>query len=358
MKFSYAIGNPPYNMTKSNDSNSAAMNVSIWPAFIRESTKLANTVLMIHPGGWATGEASERSIKADLVTNYHLKTFKYYSNSNDIFSNVNIDGGISITEFDSTYNKEPTYYVDDEYKGIFDKNAIMFSNKYFEETFFKVFCKINGIKYQTTNQNINENNMLKYVKGSIGSGVGNNIFGFSKDKNGDKVKESSAGMKNPVKCWANLSQEMRKGKFSWYYIELDDLLDYPDYLFSSRKVMITAVGNGIYGGKGNVINNLPQICDAKSTGSGILWIFPKNNNDRELNLIKSLFMTKTARYLMSIKQKGRFVNGFDCVPDYLELAKLLPEDALFTDEWFYKTFNFSEGLINEIETRVSPKVEK
>ena len=44
--------------------------------------------------------------------------------------------------------------------------------------------------------------------------------------------------------------------------------------------------------------------------------------------------------------------------DYIELAKLLPKDELFTDEWFYKAFDFSEGLINEIETRVSENVEK
>jgi hypothetical protein len=52
------------------------------------------------------------------------------------------------------------------------------------------------------------------------------------------------------------------------------------------------------------------------------------------------------------------VRGFENIPDYLELAKLLPEDELFTDKWFYKTFDFSKELIEDIETRVSPKVEK
>ena len=69
-------------------------------------------------------------------------------------------------------------------------------------------------------------------------------------------------------------------------------------------------------------------------------------------------MTKTARFLMCILQRERLCMGFECIPDYLELAKLLPENELFTDEWFYKTFDFSKELINEIETRVSPKVDK
>ena len=110
--------------------------------------------------------------------------------------------------------------------------------------------------------------------------------------------------------------------------------------------------------KGNIINNLPQICDRSVTGNAVFFVVPKTEIERELQLIKSLFMTKTARYLMCITQDSLHVRGFENIPDYLELAKLLPEDKLFTDDWFYKTFDFSEGLINEIETRVSPKVNK
>ena len=69
-------------------------------------------------------------------------------------------------------------------------------------------------------------------------------------------------------------------------------------------------------------------------------------------------MTKTARYLMSITQKSLYVMGFENIPDYKELAKLLPEDELFTDEWFYKTFDFSEDLISEIESRLCVIIEK
>ena len=122
--------------------------------------------------------------------------------------------------------------------------------------------------------------------------------------------------------------------------------------------MITSHGHSCAAVKGNVFNNNPQICDKYSTAVDVLWFYPAHDTDRELELIKSLFMTKTARLLMCIKQRDRYCMGFECIPDYLELAKLLPEDELFTDEWFYKTFDFSECLINEIETRVSPKVDK
>ena len=61
---------------------------------------------------------------------------------------------------------------------------------------------------------------------------------------------------------------------------------------------------------------------------------------------------------LGITQKTLLVRGFENIPDYLELAKLLPDNELFTDNWFYKTFDFSTKLINEIETHVSEKIEK
>jgi hypothetical protein len=69
-------------------------------------------------------------------------------------------------------------------------------------------------------------------------------------------------------------------------------------------------------------------------------------------------MTKTARFLMSLTGKGLCTMGFENIPDYVELAKLLPTDQLFTDDWFYKTFKFSQPLIDYIEAHVSEKIEK
>jgi len=225
-------------------------------------------------------------------------------------------------------------------------NQKVFMNQFIEEAYTKVFNNIN-----------HENNMQCRVRGDLNTN-GTHAYGYIINKDTSLIKDTDENMIEPVKVWISKTQGRGNAKFTWYFIEKSNLLDIDSYLYHSKKVAIDGRGHSLGHGKGNGFNNLPQICERNQIAFGNILVFPEVERDRDLLLIKSLFMTKTARFLMSITQTGLGVCGFENVPDYLELAKLLPEDELFTDEWFYKTFDFSEGLINEIETRVSPKVDK
>ncbi len=337
MKFSYAIGNPPYQETKG-----GTRNVDIWPDFVKEANSITDTLCLIHPGKWVIPKKYMKAIQQKLIDD-GLVTFNYFPTSSDVFNGVSIDGGISITLFKSNYNGDIHYSINGEDKGIFNPNEKMFSDNFEEEAYTKVFAKIKGT-------------MEPYKFGNMTFCDGQ--YGFDKSKHGNSVHETPDNLKEPIKVWASIGFGKGESKFKWYWMEKSDLINPPEILFSSRKVMLDMKGNAIAHGKGNVINNLPVICDRNVVGDKVYWFFPKHDTDRELQLIKSLFMTKTARYLMSITQKSLCVMGFENIPDYLELAKLLPKNELFTDEWFYKTFNFSKELISEIEKRVSEKVEK
>ena len=339
MKFSYAIGNPPYQETRG-----GTKNVDIWPEFVKESTKIADKSCMIHPGKWVIPKSNSKKLQTQLLEN-NLKVFRYFPNSNEVFSNVSIDGGISITIFDSSYLDLPHYIIDNEDKGIFNPNEKIFSSSFEEEAYNKVFKFI-------------KTNMLQYIKGNIGTLGGSDKFNYLDEDSIKHIQISNANMNEPIKVWATMTSGKGSAKYNWYYIDKKYIKNIADFQFTTRKVMLDKKGHAIAHGKGNVINNLPQICDRNTYGVNVLWVVPKHESERELQLIKSLFMTKTARYLMCITQKSLYVAGFENIPDYIELVKLLPDDELFTDKWFYKTFDFSEGLINEIETRVSPKVEK
>lgn len=163
-------------------------------------------------------------------------------------------------------------------------------------------------------------------------------------------------MFNPIKIWAN-SGSGKGTRFSWHFIDKDILNNIPKNILSTRKVMIDKKGHSISGRSGNIFNNNPTIVDSKVIASGdVLFILPEHDEDYDLKLIKSLFMTKTARFLMSIKQKDLYVRGFDNIPDYtLFIPKLNGE--LFSDKWFYKYFKFSDKLIQHIESSVSAKNE-
>ena len=340
MKFDYAIGNPPYQETKGGTNN-----IDIWPQFIFESCKISDISCMIHPGRWVVPTKAFLKRHEEIIKN-GLKAFNYYPNSGDVFNGVSIDGGISVTLFKKDYDGDINYFINGQDKGIYVDENKFFSNNFEEEAFTKVFKNIK-----------NTLTMLPYVKGNIGV-LGSGEYGYNNFSHMQFLKKTKNNMKEPIAIYASMTTGKGSAKYDWYWIEKSDLTNIPDYLFSSRKVMLDKKGNAISHGKGNVINNIPQIVDKYTTGHRVLFVYPKHDTDRELELIKSLFMTKTARYLMCITQKSLYVRGFENIPDYLELAKLLPKNELFTDKWFYSTFNFSKELISEIEKRVSEKVEK
>lgn len=339
MKFDYCLGNPPYQETKG-----GTKNVDIWPNFVLGTSKISKNRCFVHPGKWVIPKTNSKKIQEQLL-NDGLAIFEYFPQSEKVFNNVSIDGGISITIFKEGFTDKPHYIIDGIDKGIFNPTEQIFSSKFEEEAYNKVF------------QNI-DLNMSKYIYGLIGTLGGSDKFNYLDDESQKYLKDNSDNITEPIKVWATKTSGKGSARYKWYWIEKEKIKNIAEYQFKTRKVMLDKKGHAISHGKGNVINNIPQICDKYTYGVNVLWVIPKHDIDRELELIKSLFITKTARYLMCITQKSLCVMGFENIPDYLELAKLLPEDELFTDEWFYKTFNFSQELIHEIETKVSAKEEK
>ena len=108
MKFSYAIGNPPYQETKGGTNN-----IDIWPQFLAETNKISNKICMIHPGRWVVPTKTFLKRHQEIL-NSGLKAFNYFPNSNDAFANVSIDGGISITLTENNYRGDIRYYINGE----------------------------------------------------------------------------------------------------------------------------------------------------------------------------------------------------------------------------------------------------
>lgn len=336
MKFDYIIGNPPYQKTKG-----GTKNIDIWPDFLFSSTKLADSIVLIHPGRWIVPKKQMKQTHERIIKS-GLKSFNYYPDSSKVFSNTGIDGGVTITCFKSNYNGKVDYYNNSEYFGEYKEGQGFVSNKYEEEALRKIK---GSLKYFKT--------MNDRILGNVGS-LGGTEFGYSKTQQIGLLSSTIVNLKNPIKIWAN--NNYGKGtRFQWYFIEKSELKNVPDKLFSSRKVMLDKKGHAISNGTANIINNIPKIVDKMSTASGdVLFVFPDNDDDYELKLIQSLFMTKTARFLMSITQKDLYVRGFENVPDYSYFIKDL-NGKLFCDNFFYNKFNFSEELINHIEKHISPK---
>lgn len=337
MKFDFAIGNPPYQETKG-----GTKNVDVWPYFIKGANEVADTICYIHPGRWIIPKKQMKAIH-DYIVKSGLICFDYYSDSRKIFRGLGIDGGVTVTLFKKKFCGKIRYLNNGIEKGYYEDGKKFFANQFEEEAYSKIHLSTFGSR-----------TMSDYIVGNIGS-LNGSEYGYNKTKHLRYLRDSFIGMNNPVKIWAN--NGFGKGsRFSWHYIERDILDSVPDVLLKTRKVMIDKKGHAITMGKGNILNNIPKIVDKDVIASGdVLFVLPANDTKEDLELIQSLFMTCTGRFLMSITQKDLCVRGFENIPDYQYFKPML-KGKLFTDDFFFRNFGFSDELIRHIESSISLKM--
>ena len=137
----------------------------------------------------------------------------------------------------------------------------------------------------------------------------------------------------------------------WFYIEKSNLNEYPEDIINSRKLGIKKIGNQEHETQ-NIYSYIKKF-EPNTTAGGMFFVTPEEDNDYHLDLLESYFGTKTVRFLMYItKGFDVCVRGFENVPDYTYFIDEL-NGELFTDEFLYKKFGFSEELIEHIENLIS-----
>lgn len=335
MKFDVVVGNPPYQEQKG-----GTKNIDIWQFFVFSARNISDRVSLIHPGRWVIPKKQMIKVRDQLVK-CGLQIFYFYPDASKLFSSVLIDGGITITMFQNGNTNPIKFFIEEEFKGDYNIDDRIITNE-FEEEILNVFSPM-----------LLNNSMKGRIRGNIGS-LGGSEYGYSKPLHVNYLKSSNENMISPIKIWAN-SGSGKGSRFSWHFIERNDINNIPLDVVSTRKVMIDKKGHSITNGSGNIMNNIPQVVDRDVIASGdVLFVLPELDSDYHLNLIKSLFLTKTARFLMSITQKDLYVRGFENIPDYIDFIELL-DGNIFTDNWFYQKFNFSEKLIQHIESSVTAK---
>lgn len=338
MKFNAVVGNPPYQISKG-----GTKNIDIWHHFLFSAIKLGDYTSLIHPGRWLVPKKNMKPIHDKIFnSDSGLYSFDYYPNSRDIFKDVEIDGGITITLFIKDYEDKAEYIREGQIIGKYNNGEKFLSDRFEEEIY--------GLLNPSLFGGLSISSRITGNTGSLGGGE----FGYKKNKHKHLLRESQDGLKKPIKVWAN--RGYGKGeRFTWNFIEFNDLDNIPNTLLATRKVMIDKKGHAITSGRGNVINNKPKIVGKDTIASGdVLFVIPQNDTDYELDLIKSLFITKTARFLMTITQKDLYTRGFENIPDYTYFIPML-NGKLFSDQFFYENFKFSSDLIQHIENKVTDK---
>lgn len=105
MKFNAVVGNPPYQVL--NDGNGAGAD-PLYHYFIDVAQLLGQKVSLIHPARFLFNAGkTPKAWNAKMLSDKHFKIVKYFENSQDVFDNVDIKGGVAISYWDTKVEFEP-----------------------------------------------------------------------------------------------------------------------------------------------------------------------------------------------------------------------------------------------------------
>ncbi len=122
MKFSFVIGNPPYQDETTGDNKTKAP--PVYHEFLEGAYQLADKVEMIHPARFLfNGKSTPVAWNRKMLGDPHLNVLYYAPNSKDVFPNRVIEGGVAITYRDSSKSGEPigVFVAIDELRTIKEK---------------------------------------------------------------------------------------------------------------------------------------------------------------------------------------------------------------------------------------------
>ena len=112
MKFDAIVGNPPYQETLDNKRGLAKQ---LFPDFMKISTELnAKYVSLITPSRWFTAEAQDGSfvkLREYFKKKQHFQKIYNYPNSKDLFSNVEIAGGVCYYLYSEQYGGNTEFHI-------------------------------------------------------------------------------------------------------------------------------------------------------------------------------------------------------------------------------------------------------
>ena len=357
MKFNAIVGNPPYQDTRATaDASKAnsAFATALYPSFIDLSSKLNPVYLsLITPSRWMTktGQGISESWVEELLNCNHFISIHDYFDASDIFSGIEIKGGVNYFLFSPTYIEQCSY-------------TLHFNNNIEKCKMFMNF-KNTGIAIRDTNatsiitrianlegEYFNENrNFSIYVSPQ-----------HFYDKDG-LLTTSWRGYKlestvtNNIKYYLN--KNLADNGFAW--IKMSDIPKNRETLDLHKVYISKAYGAG--DSFPHQIIGKPFYGEPNSICSQTYLVIGfdiQNRLSQEmcLNIIKYIY-TKFFRYLVYVKKKTQdnpssvfqFVplQNFTAQSD-IDWSKSIPE----IDQQLYTKYNLSEDEINFIEKMIKP----
>ena len=345
MKFDVVIGNPPYQESTSGNK----MSRSIYQEFVKMAINLKpHYTAMIIPARWMGGETGPynelKGFCKYMKSGKNIRAFHDFPNSQDVFKDVDIKGGVCYFLIDQHYNEDRVEYVLTE-NGEAHKSIRAFGNKINDEIIIR-FPELDSVV-----------NKINYDKGSIREIVSpRNPFGFISDlftKNNEGIERIST-TRQKENDWEVLG--LIKNKRTTRFIPYEALQS--KYLKNAKsyKVLVPrANGSGAFG----EVFSTPVLGTPVLISTDTFLQMGSFKTEAEASACLKYVKTKFFRAMVGVKKIAVFNyrDAFQFVPtqDFtsssdVDWVKTVPE----IDKQLYKKYNLTEKEIEFIEERVKP----
>lgn len=348
MKFDAVVGNPPYQEAM----NLNKMSRSIYPLFVEGATNVGVNVSLVMPARWMSGEDGpykETSGFVGKMRSFGIKRFVLYPNSQDIFHDVDIKGGVCYFVLDNQYEGD-THYSLIEHGEAHEARA-NFTNKLDNNIIIRypeLTSTVEKIDFRAVNADFKES--LASMKTLVSS---RNPYGFISDlftKNNEKVERISED-RQYNDDWEVIG--LLKGKRVRRFIPHDALKKNQEGALSYKVLLPRANGSGVFG----EIFSTPMLGTPMLIATDTFLQVGQFDNEFEAQNLLKYVKTKFFRAMVGVKKTAVFnyKDAFTFVPQQdwsansdIDWSKSIPE----IDQQLYKKYGLNQEEIDFIETRV------
>lgn len=126
MKFRAIVGNPPYQMM---DGGAGASAIPVYNKFVDVSKSIRpNYISLVMPARWYSGGRGLDEFRKSMLTDHRLRKLCDFVNGRDVFSNVEIKGGVCYFLWDLKWNNKCEVI-----SHVLDSNAPIMDQRYLQE---------------------------------------------------------------------------------------------------------------------------------------------------------------------------------------------------------------------------------
>ena len=331
MKFDAIVGNPPYQLT---DGSGGTNDAPIYQYFVSSAINLhPEYVSMIIPSRWfaAGRENLLGEFRKKMLTMHTVRKMNVYPDSHEVFSNVEIKGGVCYFLIDSKNKGLCNYSLLENGESIVTERAlddfdILIRNPKLSDLVKKIVGQFDT----------DQKTVADIISSDTPFGIPTNPFGSKKTATGTKVKRTSP---DDIEVYY-IDDKIR----SIAYINRKEITKNAQDIDKYKVFVPKAAGSG----NDPYVLGKPEIADKGAVCSQTYMYVAFDTKDEALNFVAYL-KTKFFRVLVSASKVSQ-----DAPPRIYRFVPLQDFSKSWTDEELYQRYKLTQGEIDFIENQIKP----